>query len=124
MASCEHISWLEVSGQKRWHLHYVDRIAQVLEQMINPGSQYPSSLFFIGGNVKNTALREIFPYNNVRKYRQEGFVNLRLDSFSLTSEFPLLILDGDPTPTVFRSARSALCHSSNIMPLPWTECSV
>ena len=122
MKFCDHIDWLDINDQNRWQLHYANRMTQTINQMISSSTQFSSSIFFIERKVKIIVLREIFSYNNIRKQRFEEFVNFRLDFFSLTSTFSLLLLNDDLTCAISRQSSSTTCHDYDILSLSWTKC--
>jgi len=96
MANCEHIAWLQSVDHKESQLRDGGRMKRVLEEMPRPSEQRPSIVFFIGQKAKNTALYELFPFNNVRRGRGDGFANLRLDNATINSDQPIWFADSDP----------------------------
>ena len=121
MNSCHHVGWFYLSGRESFHLHYGNRAANVIREMSNPDSQCPSLVFFIGGKCKSAALPELFPHNNLRRGTREGAVNLRLDSSSFASDFPLLIADGDPKIPIPHRLGPTMCHEQKTIPLGWAS---
>ena len=85
--------------------------------MTNPDKQYPSTIFFIGVKSKDVALRQLFPHNNVRRGCLDGVVNLRLDSSTMSSEYPLLFADGDPQKQIPDKLGTMRCHENTTVPL-------
>ena len=118
MNSCNHTAWFYLSGRESHHLHYGTRTARVVHEMINPESQYPSMIFFIGRQSKNAALREMFPNNNMRRGKADGLVNLWLDSSTYDSDTPLLFAEADPLARVPERLGGSMCHTYTTLPLP------
>ena len=119
MNTCRHIGWFYLSGRESFHLHYGTRTANVIHEMASPDQQYPSMIFFIGKQSKDTALREIFPNNNIRRGDHDGIVNLRLDSSTFSSDTPLLFADGDPQTHIPSRLGGTTCHECKTLPLAW-----
>ena len=119
MNSCDHISWLHICGRNDVIIHHGDRVARVFQDLTDVRAQYPSVVCFLGRKQKLIAMREIFPHNNFRRSHRAGFVNLRLDSATLKSDFPLLLLDSDPLSPMPQSISSPACHGEEILPTTW-----
>lgn len=119
MNSCDHISWLQISGREETSIHHSDRVAKVITQLATPQSQYPSLICFLGRKHKMTAMRELFPHNNFKRSHRGGFVNLRLDSATTESDFPLLLLDSDPLSPIPQLLHSPTCHHEDVLPTSW-----
>ncbi len=119
MNSCDHISWLQISGREETSIHHGDRFAKVITQLTTAQSQYPSLICFLGRKQKMTAMRELFPYNNFKRSHRGGFVNLRLDSATTESDFPLLLLDSDPLSPIPHLLHSPTCHQEDVLPTNW-----
>ena len=120
MASCDHISWLRITGKEDFCLHYGNRAKRVIQEMTNPDSQFPSSVLFLGRKSKETALRLVFPHNNVRRCQQDGIINLRLDTSTFNSTTPLMFADGDPLSTIPLRTDFTSCHENQTTPITWT----
>lgn len=110
MATCEHIAWLQVSGSEELTLHNEGRLTRLLPELIDPEAQKPSLLFFLGHRAKNVALRELFPYNNIKRSRPDGIANLRIDTSTLNSDYPILFADSNPASRPLPQAKTSLCH--------------
>ena len=117
MNSCSHIGWFYLSGRDETHIHYGNRVQYIIQEMTNADKQYPSTIFFIGSKSKDVALRQLFPHNNIRRGTHNGAVNLRLDSSTITSDFPLLFADGDPQTQIPHRLGTAACHENTTIPL-------
>ena len=48
-----------------------------------------------GRKTKKLALRDLSPWNNIKRSRREGLVTLRADTLSLHSDFPIFA-ESDP----------------------------
>jgi len=119
MNSCDHISWLQISGREETSIHHADRVVKVFNQLAAAQSQYPAMICFLGRKHKMTAMRELFPHNNFKRSHRGGFVNLRLDSATIESDFPLLLLDSDPMLPIRQLIHSPACHHEDVLPTSW-----
>ena len=119
MNSCHHIGWFHLSGRDNLYVHHTYRARNITQEMTHPETQYPSLIFFIGSDYKDSALREIFPNNNVRRGHRNGIVNLRLDSATISSDLPLLFADGDPKSPIPGQFGTTPCHEQMTVPLHW-----
>ena len=119
MNLCNHIGWFNLSGRDGLHIHHDHRATSIIQQMTDPATQHPSMIFFLGRKCKDTALREIFPHNNIRRGRYDGLVNLRLDSSTISADVPLIIADADPFACIPSRIGAVSCHRTNALPLNW-----
>lgn len=123
MAGCEHIAWLQSANTKELQFRDGGRMKQVIREMPNPIAQYPSLIFFIGQKAKNIALRELFPYNNIKRGHRDGFANLRIDNATIRSDRPIWFADSDPLLRITPSSAAATCHESSTYPARWVPSS-
>lgn len=119
MANCEHIAWLQTANTKELHFRDGGRMKQVIQEMPNPIAQYPSLIFFVGQKAKNIALRELFPYNNIKRGHRDGFANLRTDNATIHSDQPIWFADSDPLLQSTPGSGAAVCHESKTHPVRW-----
>jgi len=119
MASCDHLAWVHFSSEGDNFIHDDGRLQRILPDLVDPKQQWPSLLFFVGTKTKNVALRELFPYNNIRKARLEGLANLRLDTASVNSDYPLLFADSDASFRPPSQVQESPCHERTVYPLRW-----
>ncbi|KAI9760680.1 MAG: hypothetical protein M1840_002356 [Geoglossum simile] len=117
--SREHIAWLQVVGDEDFYFCDPSRMTQVAESLTNPGSQYPSCVFFIGKRQKDIAIRQIFTHNNIRRGCSNGIANLRVDSNTVGSKHPILFADGDPHIQIPPRQEVLSCHRQVIYPIAW-----
>jgi len=118
MNACNHIGWFQLAGDQDFHLHYGNRTRYVVQEMTHPSTQYPSMVFFIGKKSKDIALRQIFPNNNLGRGQTQN-INLRLDSTTFSSDFPLLLADGDPFAICPYRLGVMACHENRTFPIAW-----
>jgi len=121
MAGCEHIAWLQSANTKELQLRDGGRIRRVVQEMPDPIAQSPSVVFFIGQKAKNIALRQLFPRNNIRRGRRDGFANLRIDNATLNSDRPIWFADSDPFRGVTPTCGAGTCHESVTYHIRWTH---
>ena len=77
-------------------------------------------LFFVGRKAKDTALHELFPWNNVKKSPRDGVASLRVDNLSLQASFPLFFAESDPQRgCVTDEDTSVSCHETSAFPCHW-----
>jgi hypothetical protein len=118
-SSCEHIAWLQVVGEEDYYFCDPGRMTQVAEELTNPSSQYPSCAFFIGKKQKDIAIRQVFAQNNIRRGCSNGIANLRVDSNTVGSKYPILFADGDPHIQIPPRQEVPNCHGQVIYPTAW-----
>lgn len=64
------------------------------------------------------ALKEIFPYNNMRKGTNEGIITLRSETTGIHTEYPIFFAESDPfKPVITKSNSHAHCHDIESTPL-------
>jgi len=121
MAPCTHTTWLYFSRIHELTLYDEDRFARLLDDLSDAATQQPSLLLFVGRQAKNTALRELFPFNSFKKKRNTGGVDLRLDTTTIASNYPIFIVDGDSKLKTSTPLSTSTCHRIRSYRLHW-EC--
>ena len=131
MAPCNHISLLQVVKGEQVSLVNNERMEKLVNEMAWNGSstvQRPSFQFFIGGDAKNLAIRQIFPQNNIgRGYRDRNSIaSLHLDTSTSNSNTPVLFGESNPLVTSGLSGFQqyhgiAQCHQTTCQPCCWTS---
>ncbi len=119
MELCKHLAWVKLDGEHEISIHDEGRLLQILGDLANPKEQRPSLIFFVGRKAKNVALREFFPYNNIKKGRQDGLANIRIDTTSLNSEYPILFADSDVACKIPVKIQDTACHERSTYRLQW-----
>lgn len=119
MSSCKHISWLDFTQSTDIVLWNTGRLSRLSLELTNPAQQRPSLILFVGRKSKEFALRDLFPWNNIKRSSREGLVTLRADTLSLHSDFPIFFAESDPLNTPCYSEASA-CHEASPWPLRWS----
>lgn len=119
MALINSVSWLDLAGEQEFCLQYFNRTSRVIQEMTSPEYQYPSLIFFLGRKSKDVACREIFPHNNFRRGPSKGFINLRLDSTTISSDLPLLFADSDPWAAIPRRIGISTTQEALTLPIAW-----
>ena len=119
MSSCKHTSWLDCSQTTEVVLRDTGRLSRLSLELTNPAWQKPSIILFIGRKNRDHALRDLFPWNNIKRSRREGLVTLRADTLSLHSEFPIFFAESDPFNAPLYPQASA-CHEASPWPLQWS----
>ena len=120
MNLCDHHTWLQVSNTKDLALHDTGRLSRLLSELVDPGNQKPSLLFLIGKRSKEVAIREMFPWNNVKKNRRDGIATLRVETSTIESTNPVFFAESDPfAPLNVEPETSFLCHQTFPHPIQW-----
>ena len=120
MSTCKHLAWVQLAGEREIFIQDEGRLRRLLCELENPKEQRPTLLFFIGGKAKNNALRELFPYNNIRRGRHDGLANLRLESTSVKSNHPILFADSEFAYTIPSTVHYTTCHETFKYNIQWT----
>lgn len=124
MAKCDHISWLGlVEGKAGPLLAYGSRMNQVIGELSKPSVQFPQIVFFMGRQLKNCALRQLYGNNYHNQNRHHRTINLRLDDQPFLSDHPQIFADADPScrsiSHPFVSPR--ICHQQDDLPVQWPK---
>lgn len=119
MSSCKHTSWLDFTQGTDVVLWDTGRLSRLSLELTNPARQKPSIILFIGRKSKEFALRDLFPWNNIKRSSREGLLTLRADTLSLHSDFPIFFAESDPCSAPVRS-EAAACHEAVSWPLQWS----
>ncbi|KAL8939685.1 MAG: hypothetical protein Q9216_003225 [Gyalolechia sp. 2 TL-2023] len=120
MPTCNHITWVNLTDGEHLYLHYGERVAHILEELTEPRIQYPSIIFFLGKYNRDLALRQIFPRNNIRRTQHNGTINLRLDSSTMSADYPIWFADSDPLSKIHSSTGMHTCHDTISKVLGWS----
>ena len=110
MTDCDHIAWLRVTGAEGITLYDEGRMRRLMTELTHPRKQKPTIILFLGHRAKNIALRELFPYNNIRRGQGDGIASLRIDTATLHSDFPIFFADSNPSVSLLRNAVTPICH--------------
>ncbi len=119
MTSCEHIAWLQTVNIKKLQFWDSSQMKQVIQKMLNLIAQYSSLIFFVGQNVKNIALCELFSYNNIKQGHCDDFVNLWTDNVTIHSDQSIWFADSDPLLQSTSSSDAVICHESKTYSVCW-----
>ena len=120
MAVCEHISWLDVSERDQITLLDSGVWSRVSRYLVDPDNQRPSLIFLVGRKAKASALRDLFPFNNIKRGPKDGMASLRVDNATLSTTFPLLFADSDPFAVSLPALSVVGCHTTTQFPTQWT----
>lgn len=120
MKSCDHHTSLQLLQNTEPALCDTERLARILPELKDARQQEPNLLFFIGRKAKEVALRELFPWNNVRKGHRDGIASLRIDNTTVDSQNPVLFAESDPfAPFMSRPTNLPARHRMKTLPLRW-----
>jgi hypothetical protein len=121
---CSHVSWLEIQGNPKsgFSVRCEDRYKRISRDLLAPSKQRPSLALFLGNRKRDTALKHLFPNNNLKRHQPSlSAVNLRIDNGSIATEHPVLFADCDPTrcTSALSDNQLASCHERASFSLPW-----
>jgi hypothetical protein len=116
----EDAGWLDIGGREGGELTVQDHgcLHRVVGELPHPKKQYPAVFLFLGGVAKDSALRKLFPHNNIKRTSSRASISLRSDNASVSSPMPILFADGNPqaTPGLGREPTTALAAEH---PIAW-----
>lgn len=118
---CEHLAWLQFSDTRELAVTDTKRMSRLLPDLDDPSTQRPSIAFFVGSKAKDVALRELFPWNNLRRGRRDGIASLRAETLSLHSSNPIFFAESDPLRERIVQPDTAHCHEVSSSTLGWAD---
>ena len=122
MASCDHHTWLQASDTGEVILYDTGRLERVVNELEDSFQQKPSLWFFVGKRAKEDAIRQMFPWNNIKKTRRDGIATLRLETSRLHARHPILFAESEPYLNhSVQPETSLLCHEISSHRLEWTK---
>ncbi|KAJ6070721.1 hypothetical protein N7467_012040 [Penicillium canescens] len=116
----EDIGWLDIGVQEDSRPAVLDsgRLKDVIAQLSEPESQYPSLCAFIGGKLKDSVLQKLYPWNNIKRHTSEASIRLRYDVSSLSRRHPVLFADGSILQEERFSSQKRLTAGAGL-PISW-----
>ncbi|KAJ5981123.1 hypothetical protein N7481_008421 [Penicillium waksmanii] len=89
------IDWLDlgIRDDSRPVLFDHGRLEQIASELPGAGKQNPSLRVFLGKRLKDKALQQLYPRNNVRRYDSNATIKLRYDIATCDSHVPVLFAD-------------------------------
>ncbi|KAL9023324.1 MAG: hypothetical protein Q9180_008281, partial [Flavoplaca navasiana] len=118
---CDHLAWLQFSDTRELSITDTKRISRLLPDLDDPSVQRPSIAFFVGSKAKDVALRELFPWNNIKKGRRDGIASLRAETLSLHSSNPIFFAESDPLREHTVQPETPHCHEVSSSTLEWAD---
>ena len=118
---CDHLAWLQFSDTREFAITDTKRISRLLPDLDDPSVQRPSIVFFVGSKAKDIALRELFPWNNIRRGRREGIASLRAETLSLHSSYPIFFAESNPLREHVFQPDTSHCHEVASSTLEWAD---
>ncbi|KAL8802034.1 MAG: hypothetical protein Q9200_006728, partial [Gallowayella weberi] len=113
--------WLQFSDTRELAITDTKRLSRLLTDLDDPSVQRPSIAFFVGLKAKDIALRELFPWNNIRKGRRDGIASLRAETLSLPSSNSIFFAESDPLGENAVQPDTAYCHEVSSSTLEWAD---
>ncbi|KAL2836064.1 hypothetical protein BJX68DRAFT_274726 [Aspergillus pseudodeflectus] len=87
-------AWLDlVHNSTGWALVDTGRMDQIVQDMSHPTTQYPSLAYFLGNGNRVSALRSLFPQNNITRRGPAGLVRLYLSTTTASTEHPVWFVE-------------------------------
>ena len=122
MSICDHHTWLQVSNTKELVLYDTGRLSRLLSELADPCNQKPSLIYLVGKKAKDIAIREMFPWNNVRRGKREGLATLRVETSTTSTAYPIFFAESDPFASLnIEPEVSFLCHQTFTRPAQWKQ---
>ncbi|KAI9035013.1 patatin-like phospholipase family protein [Aspergillus affinis] len=85
-------AWLGLERENgAWNLTDHNTMRQIINEIDDPTSQYPSIQLFLGQNTKMQALRSLFPCNNIGRHQKDGFARMHLSGGA--SSYPIFFVE-------------------------------
>jgi len=120
---CDHVAWLRLAGTENLSISYSNRFKRLIHDLPSPHIQCPSLVLFLGNKLMETGLRELYPRNNLKRGRQDGILNLRIDTSSVATEYPIFFADGNPYHHIPHRLEDSKCHENESLMLDWSSSS-
>jgi hypothetical protein len=121
-AYCDHIACVRhIESEQTGEIILEDtgRFWRAIQELPSPAAQTPQLVLFIGTHAKDTALKHIFPQNNISRRGVRGNINLRLDNDSSSHDTPLMFIDSSPFLKSSNERSHVLCHETISYPARW-----
>lgn len=89
-------AWLDILSDAAGRtLVDTGRLEKLVADLSCPESQSPSLVYFAGGDSRVTALQALFPFNNITRRGQAGFVRLHVSTDTARTQHPIFLAEGD-----------------------------
>lgn len=124
MASCRHVGWLRAIQEHKTGtitLEQTDRLNILIRDMPEPEAQCPQFVFFLGKRTKDEALRSLYPRNNLGRHTERAHINLRVDNESFQNDYPILLVDSDPSEKLSQENTYPNCHETTRYSISWRQ---
>lgn len=98
MRQTDRASWLDITAfhDRRLSIQDHGRLRTVVKELPHPSYQHPTLCVFLGDRVKDVALQQLYPQNNIKRHDSGSSIKLRYDIISFSSTRPVLFADGNP----------------------------
>ncbi|KAL8832502.1 MAG: hypothetical protein Q9191_000229 [Dirinaria sp. TL-2023a] len=97
------------------------RMSQLVRELRNSSNQRPSSLLFVGRQVKDLALRELFLDNNFKKHFCDGVAILRIDNASIYFDHPIFFAESSSSQVIPLAVEDPRVDETESFPIQWAE---
>ncbi|KFY95373.1 hypothetical protein V498_03386 [Pseudogymnoascus sp. VKM F-4517 (FW-2822)] len=120
MPPCSHFQWLRIrEDHTSFVIQYGNRLNNIANALPSPSAQYPSVVLFIGTTLKNKALRDLYPQNEVSTCRKFGIANICIDSTTADEEHPVLLAESVPDYSQAKPRGKQKCHDTSNHHVSW-----
>lgn len=103
--------WLQASQEEnKWVLLCASRLRRLVNGLRDTTKQYPSLMCFVRRGAKAQALRQVFPANNHGRRRGTGVADLRVDSVTVDTDWPVFFAGANLNPSVEGGSASSHCY--------------
>ena len=122
MSICDHHIWLQISNIKELVLYDTDRLSRLLPELADSCNQKPSLILLVDRKAKNIVIREMFPWNNVRRIKRDGLATLRVETSTTSTAYSIFFAESDPFAALsIEPEVSFLCHQTFTRPIQWEQ---
>ena len=87
---------LHLGGEKDIKLFELGRFAQVCGELPRSEAQTPRVVQFVGSRQRASAVKSLFPHNNLSRKKINSLASLRVDTASINHDSPLFFIESDP----------------------------
>ena len=121
MTSCKHLMWLQIVDINDLRLLDPDCMSQLIRKLKNSLNQWPSFLLFMGWQVKNLALQELFLNNNFKKHFCNSVTTLWINNTSTYfNHFIFFVRSSSSQAIPLTVKHSCICETESFL-IQWAE---
>ena len=119
--NCIYFTWLRLSDIKNVILIDIERLTRLISKFDHSSSQWFTFLLFVDRKAKQITLKEIFPYNNIKKSINENIITWNKTA-SIHIEYSIFSAKSDSFKfIIIKSKFHAYCHNVLSIFLQWIK---